>query len=298
MNNENNNSFNFKKLSWGWILLGITLWFLFPWIYSVLFDFIIRNPESYGSRFGAVGDIYGSLNAFVSSVALCAVAYSTWLQVTSLKETRETNKIQLDFAKKVHDDQIKETKYSNFLNIYNSLMNYKLTKYNALQIRIDEGEDKNIWYAEEIFKEISLYFLGQKKIFDLSLLRNQVGDLYNGVLAKIAGADKGLNEINSYFLIYGSLFELINHAEISDEDKSFFRKTVSNSMSKHEQLTLLWASVDIRDLNDLVKNTGIFNQFYNANLMPFLVKFFDKSCFSHTDILKNWDDYLSKQTPT
>ena len=128
---EPENSFKFKNLPWGWILLGVTLWFLFPWIYSVLFSLIIKNPEYYGDRFGAVGDIYGSLNTLISSIALCAVAFSTWLQVTSLKETRDSNAKQLNLAKEMHDAQIKESKYSNFINIYNSLMNYKLTKYNA-----------------------------------------------------------------------------------------------------------------------------------------------------------------------
>ena len=174
-------------------------------------------------------------------------------------------------------------------------MNYKLTKYNALQIRIDDGGDKKIWYAEEIFKEIALIFIGQQFVYNLSLSRKEIGDLYYEALKKIAGNDKGLGEINSYFLIYESLFELINRAEISTEDKVFFRKSISNSMSKHEQLTLLWASIEIKSLNNLVKNTGIFDQFHNQRLMPFLVKFYDKSCFSHREIIENWDRFANKQ---
>ena len=63
---------------------------------------------------GSIGDIFGSLNSFISSIALCAVALSTWLQVTSLKETRQANERQLKLAREAHDEQIKESKYSNY----------------------------------------------------------------------------------------------------------------------------------------------------------------------------------------
>ena len=123
----------------------------------------------------------------------------------------------------------------------------------------------------------------------MKLSRDQIHELYNKVLTNIAGKGKGLDELNSYFLIYGNLFELIDKADISDEDKNFFRKNISNSMSKHEQLSLLWASVNIQSLNALIKDTAIFDQFYAPYLMPFFVNFFDKSCFGHPDIIKNWN---------
>ncbi|MDC4502201.1 hypothetical protein NQ800_18895, partial [Acinetobacter baumannii] len=85
--------------------------------------------------------------------------------------------------------------------------------------------------------------------------------------------------------------------EISEKEKLFFRNATSNTMSKHEQLTLLWSATYIAKCHELVKNTGIFSQFYRDDLMPFFVTFFDKSCFSHPIILSNWDKYLNNQNP-
>ncbi|OUJ88637.1 MULTISPECIES: hypothetical protein, partial [Acinetobacter] len=94
------------------------------------------------------------------------------------------------------------------------------------------------------------------------------------------------------------IYDLINNSEIHEKEKNFFRKATSNMMSTHEQLTLLWVATFYEDSHKLVKDTGIFSQFYSDNLMPFLVNFFEKSCFSHPDILSNWDKYLNNQNPT
>jgi hypothetical protein len=40
------------------------------------------------TKLGPLGDIYGSLNTIVSSIALCAIAFTTYLQVISLKQEK------------------------------------------------------------------------------------------------------------------------------------------------------------------------------------------------------------------
>ncbi len=288
------------------------------------------TPEAFTSL-GPIGDIFGALTALLTSLTLIIVIYTAYLQRQAnihareamaeqlrqagkaaknqleqareatkeqleqareatkeqLEQARESTTQQLDLAQSTHNAQLKETIYSNFINTYNSLMNYKLAKYNSIQVYMDG----RIWHAEEIFKEIALYFYGQTEILELRKTRDQIGNLYEKALDKIAGTDKGLQEVNSYFLLYESIYELINMAEISENEKIFFRKTTSNSMSLHEQLTLLWASTYLQSCHDLVKNSGIFNNFYSEKLMPFIVTFFDKSCFSDPDILSNWDRF-------
>ncbi|MEQ1160757.1 cell envelope integrity protein TolA [Acinetobacter calcoaceticus] len=295
------------------------------------------TPEAFTSL-GPIGDIFGALTALLTSLTLIIVIYTAYLQRQAnihareamaeqlrqagkaaenqleqakeatkeqleqakeatkeqLEQARESTTQQLNLAESTHKAQIKETIYSNFLNTYNSLMNYKLAKYNTIQVFIDG----RVWHSEEIFKEIALSFLGEQQIFELQLTRREIGDLYNQTLDKVAGIDKGLNEINSYFLLYESIYELIKNSDISEEEKTFFRKTTSNTMSNHEQLTLLWASVDILDCHELVKDTGIFSHFYRDDLMPFFVTFFEKSCFSQPEIISNWDKYLNNQNPT
>ncbi|MFL9490118.1 hypothetical protein [Acinetobacter baumannii] len=296
------------------IILLIFIWGLFPLFFKWLMIGIGTNKTNL-EDFGALGDIYGSLNTLFTSATLLIVIYSAYLQRQAnndvrgamaeqleqareateeqLKQARESITQQLNLAESTHKAQIKETIYSNFLNTYNSLMNYKLAKYNTIQVFIDG----RVWHSEEIFKEIALSFLGEQQIFELQLTGREIGDLYNQTLDKIAGIDKGLNEINSYFLLYESIYELIKNSDISEEEKKFFRKTTSNTMSNHEQLTLLWASVDILDCHELVKDTSIFSHFYSDDLMPFLVNFFEKSCFSHPDILLNWDKFKNNQNP-
>jgi len=300
-------------------------------LWAIYFWHIPESELTDYTKLGPLGDIYGSLNTLFTSATLLIVIYSTLLQRQANKDAREAmmkqlkqakkstkkqlrqaekstkkqlrqaKKVaeeqltqarnsmdeQLDLARSTHAAQLKETVYSNFLNTYNSLMNYKLAKYNSLEIMVNN----RIWRAEEIFKEVSLTFLGQQAMFDLKLTQEQIGDLYNKTLINIAGANKGLAELNSYFIIYDCLFDLIKRSTISDEEKLFFRKSISNTMSTHEQLTLLWAATSKLACNELIKNTGIFNQFYGENLMPFLVTFFEKSSFSHPDILSNWDRF-------
>lgn len=293
---ELKNSFSLRKLPWGWILLGITLWFLFPWLFSFFFNLIIKNPKEYGESFGAVGDIYGSLNAFVSSIALCAVAYSTWLQVTSLEETRITNRQQLLLAEKTHREQLSESKHAIFSNTFDTLLNHKQDRYNGLKIR---NKDDNVEYhSEEIFVEIALRFMWllENEFIPKNYRTFEIGSKFDEYMRVLGGKSRGFAEIRSYFTIYGDLLELIKRSELDENSKIFYRNIVSNSMSLHEQFTLLWISVNSKACSDIVNNSGIFNHFYNDDLMPFLTKFFDKSCFSHPEIISNWDNFNNNQT--
>lgn len=281
MNNENNNSFNFKKLPWGWILLGITLWFLFPWIYSVLFDFIIRNPESYGTRFGAVGDIYGSLNAFVSSAALCAVAYSTWLQVTSLRETRKANSKQVRLAKKSHKEQIKESQHAIFTNAFYALLNLKENKFNSLEITIDEG----VYKANNIFRKLSLEF---DEIMKSDWSRgnlpscNEIKTKFNKILS--SKEDEAADIICSYYLIYDSLYDLVNNNKfLENNEKYFYKQLISNSMRIQEQITLCYISCFIARFRSFLYESQMFGQFYDPAMSDLVKKYLHESNFYGDD---------------
>lgn len=286
MNNENNNSFNFKKLPWGWILLGITLWFLFPWIYSVLFDFIIRNPESYGSRFGAVGDIYGSLNAFVSSVALCAVAYSTWLQVTSLKETREATARQLDLAEKNHKEQLRESQNSIFLNTFTTLLNQKNTTKQSLQVKVGEKfcnhEYLFIFMADKFAEKVdiewkNLEHLTQEKIL-IEFLKT----------ANKCGQEENMSTLlTTYFFIYKSMINLIKNSYMNDEEKEFYFSILRNTMSLDEQITLMWLSSGMESIYKCLNGSGLL-WFNFEDRKDFILKFQDKSHFNNPHMIALW----------
>lgn len=281
MKKEDNNSFNFKNLPWRWILLGITLWFLFPWIYSVLFDFIIRNPESYGSRFGAVGDIYGSLNAFVSSAALCAVAYSTWLQVTSLKETREANERQLKLAKDAHIAQIKESQHAVFTTKFYGLLNFKNEKFHHLAITANDGKQYSAYAITEILAAHFTECLESKWNDVESVSR---ADLKKEYLELIKTYNSIVVQLFSYFLIYGDIIKLIIDSDISKKEKEFFKSVLSNSMVGQEQILILWLGAFYREIGEFLENSELITQFYADLYVPFAKKFHKASHFK----MKKW----------
>lgn len=299
MNKENNNSFNFKNLPWGWILLGITLWFLFPWIYSVLFDFIIRNPESYGSRFGAVGDIYGSLNAFVSSAALCAVAYSTWLQVTSLKETREANKTQLQWSEDAHKEQIKESQSAIFANKFYSLLNYKREKFNSISLECKYPVFDN---GHRVINALTVMQLLTTE-FVTNLDHNpHYYDNYNGndIAREFMEKSKKLfngpiSPIISHFYIYKNLIALIQNSSLDSSDQAYYLDVMCNSMFQEEQMVLFWITPGFNDLKRSIDNSRIFNQiWYDESLKFYGLKFHQKDSFRIVKWRETFEDLVQK----
>ncbi|HFX6244043.1 hypothetical protein NQ666_12540 [Acinetobacter baumannii] len=292
---EQKNSFSFRKLPWGWILLGITLWFLFPWIFSVFFNLIIKNPKEYGESFGAVGDIFGSLNALISSIALCAVAYSTWLQVTSLKETREVNAKQLTLAKQAHDEQIIESQNAIFATKFYSLLNFKKDKLNTISIQ------RKVRFGDTEFRSIQesgIQAMDELAIKFCKLLKEN-NKLYSGFDKTELFEDfrKRCRELNygqvsvllSYFHIYTDLCRLIKISSISEEDRWFYKSILSNSMTQSEQILLFWISpmfgvIDIED-------SEIFTLFvYSEIFKEFALEFHESSHFKSN----KWKDAFAK----
>ncbi|MCQ1094698.1 hypothetical protein NNO88_07210, partial [Acinetobacter baumannii] len=138
---------NFKKwlttgkVSYVW-LIAITLGLFVLLTYPYFFNWWAINfwgvTEGELGDLGPIGDIYGSLNSLISSIALCAVAYSTILQIKELRLSRMTYK-----------DQLSETKFATFSNLFYSLLNHKQTKYNNFRIvnETDEFDSVRIFNA-------------------------------------------------------------------------------------------------------------------------------------------------------
>lgn len=284
-------SFSLRKLPWGWILLGITLWFLFPWIFSVFFNLIIKNSKEYGESFGAVGDIYGSLNAFVSSIALCAVAYSTWLQVTSLKETRKMNKDQMKLTKEVHDEQMTESRNAIFATKFYSLLNFKNERLNQIKLSIygDNREEIQVDGVVAISKmsKIFLTELHENREEIESYEKYQLLSHFRKVIP-IVFIDL-VNPIISYFYIYENLINLINDADISVKDREFFKSILRNSMFQEEQMVLFWIAPIFENLENALKDSELFNQFHRQRFHKYALKFHKKSHFKSEGWKKLFD---------
>lgn len=262
-----------KKLIWGvGILSLICLWIAFPLIFKALIE-SYKFPANFNS-FGPFGDIYGSLNTLISSIALCAVAYSTYLQVTSLKESREVNARQISLAQQTHNEQIIESQNAIFATKFYSLLNFKKDKLNSLTVqkKVPFGENEFRYTQEEgvrAMDEISWKFCQR--------LKENI-TLYNGFTREKLFNDfkqvtkelnyQALSSMISYFHIYKDLCRLIRYSNISEEDKTFYKSVLSNSMTQGEQLLLFWikpmfGGIDIADseIFTLFIHSEIFENF-------------------------------------
>ncbi|MEJ5037727.1 hypothetical protein WH285_12395 [Acinetobacter johnsonii] len=269
---------NFQiKLGWG-VGIGsiICLWITFPFIFKTLLSFY-TFPENF-NEFGAFGDIYGSLNTLISSIALCAVAFSTWLQVTSLRETRKSNESQLLLAQKAHVAQIKESQYAIFTNMFQMLMSQKLTLQKDLCSNL-----KNYQSPQMIFLKMSKEFqsLIENKWTDISKVNLTEIDIKFSETANDLGQSDFFSDIlYNYFFIYDSILYLIKTSSLEKEQKEIFYKIVSNSMDMYEQLTLLWFSAFTDRVSQNLVNSKILDFEFDKLFLPFCLKFHKRTHFN------------------
>ncbi|RSQ24259.1 hypothetical protein EA709_16855 [Acinetobacter baumannii] len=253
-----------KKLIWGvGVLSIICLWIAFPLIFKALIE-SYKFPANFNS-FGPFGDIYGSLNTLISSIALCAVAYSTWLQVTSLKETRRTNIKQLKLAEDSHNEQLNESRNAIFANQFYSLLNFKKDRLNNLSI-VQGGVGVN---GEKTTKFVPALHviedLAEKFIEILNNNNDEYKGLSNEMLKNkfihnyIELGYGSISYLSSNFRIYSDLCNLIRDAKITKSDKDFYKSVLSNSMFLHEQILLFWIAPVLSDFQ--LEDSEIFTLF-------------------------------------
>lgn len=218
---------------------------------------------------GSIGDIFGSLNSFISSIALCAVAFSTWLQVTSLSETRDVNRKQLDIAEKSHQEQMKESRHAIFSNALFALLNVKENKFNSLEVIVEDkilkGHDIFLKLAFEFNKLIKNQWKDEKVPS-----KEEIEEQFRRILN--SKDDEYMDIICSYFLIYGSMYRLVNSTNfLSEEENYYYKQLISDTMRIQEQITLCYLSCYISRYQEFLKDSYMFGQFYTSE-MSFLVK--------------------------
>ncbi|MFW1756541.1 hypothetical protein ACG9Y4_05345 [Acinetobacter guillouiae] len=273
------------QLTWKKTLLTLVIllfvivpsWAYFPIFFAKLTHWMLGDAKVYGDHLGAVGDIYGSLNTLVSSIALLAIAFTTYLQVVSLRETRAVN-----------NEQIKESRHSVFTAKFYGLMNYKLELLHTLKVKDKDNE----------YKGYEIFVLFHNKMSEL--LSNEWLELYNiddkelqEEFHKFARQINGSKEFAnwfSYFLIYAELIKLIKNSKIEKHEKSFFEKVVRNSMTMEEQVTLFWIAPFVPKIYPHLKESRIFSVFYNHKYIAYGNRFYDKTYFDSS----NWDAAFQK----
>lgn len=266
-----------KKLIWGvGVLSIICLWIAFPLIFKVLIE-SYKLPEDFNSL-GPFGDIYGSLNTLISSIALCAVAYSAWLQVTSLKESRLVN-----------DVQIRESRNAIFANQFYSLLNYKMEKYKNLEFSC---KDQNYSQGREklnglgAFQVLTTYFIHSLSDTPEIYLEKNIDELRDDFMNQgINFFQEPISSIISYLYTYKNLIDLIYKSDLKDNEKALYIDVLSNSMFMEEQIVLFWISPLFPDLKKFIDGSYIFNQiWYHDSFKEYALKYHKKENFR----VKGW----------
>lgn len=103
-----------KKLAWGFGIIAIIfLWIAFPLIFKYwVFKLLVTPPfttEAFASL-GPIGDIFGGLTAFFTSLTLIIVLYSAHLQNQANKDARDAMADQLQQAKDATANQLQQAK--------------------------------------------------------------------------------------------------------------------------------------------------------------------------------------------
>ncbi|TPU09452.1 hypothetical protein FJV00_10780 [Acinetobacter baumannii] len=305
------------------VIVLLLVWSIFPVIFKWLM-IGIGTEKSKLEDFGALGDIYGSLNTLFTSATLLIVIYSAYLQRQANKDTREamseqlkqareataeqvaqakesTNlqllqakksiEEQLSLAKKTHDAQINETKLAFFTSQFYALLNLRNEKLKLLCVKNNGKEFTGI----DVFRLFHVEFV--------KLLRNEwKGDKLENlnppmIRAKFHSISKELNSgdyfypLLDYFQIYVSLFTLIKSSNLKKEDRKFFLKVISNSMNLSEQVVLFFIAPFRETLLSTLANTRVFNSFHHKNFEKFGLKFHEISHFS----LNKWRETFANE---
>ena len=293
-----------KRLLWGLGILSIFIvWITFPLIFKTwVFTLLVKppfTPEAFATL-GPIGDIFGGLTAFFTSATLIIVMYSAYLQrkankdareamAEQLKQARESTIQQLDLAKATHDAQLQESRYSIFINGFNSLLNYKHDRYMSIQTT----KGSRTYQAHEVFTHlnIGLRDYTENEWKDISKVTpEQVEQDFYSVMNEISNIGNH-TELMGYFTTVSDLYNFINHSSINADDKEFYKSMVLNSLTTGEQAALYWIGAFRSEFNTLARNEKCFDFAYHENMMPFSIKFYSKECFGITT-QNNWELHL------
>ncbi|WP_151779795.1 hypothetical protein [Acinetobacter bereziniae] len=307
-----------QKISLGIVLFIILLigWGVFPLFFKWIM-ISVSSKETDLKDYGALGDIYGSLNTLFTSATLAFVIYSTILQRQANQDSRNAmanqlrqarnatrkqlrqaqiaTRRQLALAQATHDTQMKELKYANFTNVFYTLLNQKHTRYAQLQTNKNDTK----YSSEQIFTHLSIGLKEHlnKKWVDISkVTKDEISNDFFQYMQNICNVANH-SEIIIYFNVIIELLNFINKSDLDGEEKKYFKEIVRNSIMAGENAALLWVGSFRESLHKVIVNEKIFSVGYHKEMMPFVVKFYNKSCFSNSEVNEKWNEFIKDEPP-
>ncbi|MGQ9372760.1 hypothetical protein ACUM6W_02750 [Acinetobacter tandoii] len=205
-----------------------------------------------------------------------------------LEQAKQASADQLALAQATHEAQMKESRYSIFSNMFYALLNQKQSCFDNMKLEDEHGQ---VITANKMFYLISIEFFNLlgSDWKDISLVsKEQVWSGLNSFVKK-TNNNQTYTELYSYLGYYSSLLNLISRSEIDEEDKIHFRDILKVSIPASEKITYLWAATHFPELRNSLIGTGLIELKFNEKAGPFMIKFFEQSCFSHPKTLEHWD---------
>ncbi|OTK46953.1 hypothetical protein B9X71_08950 [Acinetobacter baumannii] len=303
-----------KRLLWGLgILFIFIIWITFPLIFKKwVFTLIVKPPFTplEFATLGPIGDIFGGLTAFFTSLTLIIVMYSAYLQrqanndarkamaeqlqqakdanaeqlqqardatAKQLRQARQSIQQQLELAQKTHDAQISESKFTNFSNAFYTLLNYKQSRLNSLKIRTEKGEFAPEYIFLQMSMKLVLLMENEWKTENINNINlKEVDEEYDKESERLFGSSIIGIELVPYYLLYDDLFKLIDNAELPPEKEKFFRGIIFNSIPLSEYYNLIWLAANIRELTIMIEEHSICEKVNSTTLSHFIARFYDK----------------------
>ncbi len=205
-----------------------------------------------------------------------------------LEQAAESTKEQLELAQATHDAQQYESKFAVFSSSFYALLNLKENKFSALELTLGENEPKlsGNQVFEYLVKKFEYYLNNNWKGKHVD--EEELGEVFDETLNVYNNESSDL--ILSYFLVYTSLFQLIDRSIVlDDEQKYFYKQIISNTMRIQEQTTLFWVACFVPRFKSFLKNSYIFNQFYDDKFCLLAKRHHEKSHFHGSEWYKLFD---------
>lgn len=223
------------------IIFGLFVFLTYPYFFNLWALHFLGIPESELKNYtelGPIGDIYGSLNAFISSIVLCAVAYTARLQFDASKEMRK----------------------ESFRNMFYTLLerNREIIK----SIILDNDDEKRS--PASYFGDLSDYFTSY-----LEKNADRIGELtMSEVKTALREFVKNKNKptltngFYSSFKNYKSLLNFVkNEKLLSDKEKKFYLDIIRSSMYYGEKKALFWLAISTsnNEYKECLKDTNLLD---------------------------------------
>lgn len=204
------------------------------------------------------------------------------LAFIQLEQAKESMSQQLALAQTTYDAQQYESKFAVFSSSFYALLNLKENKFSALELTLGRNEQK--LSGNRVFEYIVQkfeYYLNndwKDKLVDVE----ELGEVFDKILNIYNKESSDL--VLSYFLVYTSLFQLIDRSIVLDnEGKYFYKQMISNTMRIQEQTTLFWAACFVPRFKSFLRDSYLFNQFYDDKYCILAKNHHEKSHFNSRD---------------